>query len=657
MNTSEMESRIKELENEVRKLRDLEEIRRLQKSYGYYLEHWMADEIIDLFSDSPGVTLSLFAGIYIGKESVRRYFVNESPEPNPEFLHTGYWYDATRDSDLHQSADRQWLYRAMGRELCLCVADLLERQGCPVLQPVQTDSQLLGCGRWLSHGSHSHRYLSRFCLRSNPDHDRYCLLVRRYRNHNIQHVRQGTNEQWAPSPSSVSATSSNTQVFSMYNQYLQTLSYSIVDGGSPSAPTATGTELGSAYAPTLTTTATGYWFDATGTVAFTNPLSGSSSSERWQTQTTSVSATSSNTQVVTYYNQYSQTLSYNVNDGGSGYSAPATISGLEFGSSYTPTLTTTATGYWFDAIGSLTFTNPLTGSGSTEQWAENSVSLSLTSSNTNVVQYYNQYKQTLSYSVSGGGSPTAPTLTSTQFGDSYTPTLTGTAMAYWLDSGQSWSVTNPLGGSGSTERWDSSQTVSGTVSLSSPTTVGGSLVFAYYNQYLQTLSYSVIDGGTPTAPTATGTEFGSAYASSLTTTATGYWFDATGSVTFSTSTGTNEQWAPSPSSVSATSSNTQVFSMYNQYKQTLSYTIVDGGSPTAPTATGTSLGSVYAPSLTTTATVYWFDATGVITISTPTNGASESWSPSPASISATVVQHPGREHVQPVPADPLLFHH
>ena len=37
-------------------------------------------------------------------------------------------------------------------------------------------------------------------------------------------------------------------------------------------------------------------------------MTGSGSSERWQTQTTSVSATSSNTELVTYYNQYYLTV-------------------------------------------------------------------------------------------------------------------------------------------------------------------------------------------------------------------------------------------------------------------------------------------------------------------------------------------------------------
>ncbi len=87
MDTSEMELRIKDLEYQVGRFRDLEAIRRLQKAYGYYLEHWMADEIAGLFSDSPDVTLSLFAGIYIGKESIKRYFRGEDPDRNPEFLH------------------------------------------------------------------------------------------------------------------------------------------------------------------------------------------------------------------------------------------------------------------------------------------------------------------------------------------------------------------------------------------------------------------------------------------------------------------------------------------------------------------------------------------------------------------------------------------
>jgi hypothetical protein len=88
MNLEEMESRLKELEKRVETLRDIEDIQRLQKSYGYYLTHWMYEELIDLFSDSPETTLNIMAGIFLGKAGVRRYFssMKESGE-NREFLH------------------------------------------------------------------------------------------------------------------------------------------------------------------------------------------------------------------------------------------------------------------------------------------------------------------------------------------------------------------------------------------------------------------------------------------------------------------------------------------------------------------------------------------------------------------------------------------
>ncbi len=254
----------------------------------------------------------------------------------------------------------------------------------------------------------------------------------------------------------------------------------------------------------------------------------------------------------------------------------------------------------------------------------------------NATVYYQQ-SESVSYSISYGGSDySAPTLDYTSLGSSAaTYPMTTTATTEWLDYGTSWSVTpNPLTGSGANERWDANASISGSASA------GGTISPAYYNQFLHTLSYSVIDGGTPTAPTATGTEFSSAYVPSLTTTATGYWFDATGSITISTPTsGANERWSPSPVSVSATSSGTQIISMYNQYQQILSYSITDGGSGySAPTATGAELGTVYAPNLTMSATGYWFDTSDSITFINPLGGSSsvERWYTSILSISATV---------------------
>jgi hypothetical protein len=100
MNKQSMETRLSSLEDEVRSLKkqdkardkriqtlqDIEDIKRLQCAYGYYLERWMSDEIIDCFSDSPEVSGTFVEGTYKGPEGIRRYFGQGRVMP-PEFLH------------------------------------------------------------------------------------------------------------------------------------------------------------------------------------------------------------------------------------------------------------------------------------------------------------------------------------------------------------------------------------------------------------------------------------------------------------------------------------------------------------------------------------------------------------------------------------------
>jgi hypothetical protein len=68
-------------------LLDIEEIKKLQRIYGSYLEHWLCQEIIDCFADGPEVFVDMYPiGIWKGKEGVVRYFERHK-EYNPEFLH------------------------------------------------------------------------------------------------------------------------------------------------------------------------------------------------------------------------------------------------------------------------------------------------------------------------------------------------------------------------------------------------------------------------------------------------------------------------------------------------------------------------------------------------------------------------------------------
>jgi len=89
----ELEAKVKTLEDKIRTLEDIEAIKKLQRAYGYYLEHWMAEDIIDCFADGPDTELLVAAGHYRGKENIRDFFhhgrkgVEVRKEGNNEFLH------------------------------------------------------------------------------------------------------------------------------------------------------------------------------------------------------------------------------------------------------------------------------------------------------------------------------------------------------------------------------------------------------------------------------------------------------------------------------------------------------------------------------------------------------------------------------------------
>jgi hypothetical protein len=87
MTIEELEARLSFLENQYRISQDIAEIERLQKAYGYYIEHWMSQELIDLFADGLEVALHLVGlGIYKGKDHVSMFFKNDMGK-NPEFIH------------------------------------------------------------------------------------------------------------------------------------------------------------------------------------------------------------------------------------------------------------------------------------------------------------------------------------------------------------------------------------------------------------------------------------------------------------------------------------------------------------------------------------------------------------------------------------------
>ena len=82
MKPEELEAKVKTLSETVSKLEtrvqvqeDIEAINKLQRAYGYYLEHWQEDQILDLWSHRDDVSMQTGrSGQFKGWEQVRNSF-------------------------------------------------------------------------------------------------------------------------------------------------------------------------------------------------------------------------------------------------------------------------------------------------------------------------------------------------------------------------------------------------------------------------------------------------------------------------------------------------------------------------------------------------------------------------------------------------------
>jgi hypothetical protein len=81
-----LRKKVRTQEKQLQVLQDIEDIKRLQCAYGYYLEHWMSEEIIDCFAQNPEVSGTFVEGTYKGPEGIRRYFGRDR-EVSPEMHH------------------------------------------------------------------------------------------------------------------------------------------------------------------------------------------------------------------------------------------------------------------------------------------------------------------------------------------------------------------------------------------------------------------------------------------------------------------------------------------------------------------------------------------------------------------------------------------
>jgi hypothetical protein len=74
MNLKELQRKVESLEGEIKNLKDIEQINKLQRAYGYYMDNLMYDDAADLFTEDSYAEFS--ETVISGKESIRDSFRN-----------------------------------------------------------------------------------------------------------------------------------------------------------------------------------------------------------------------------------------------------------------------------------------------------------------------------------------------------------------------------------------------------------------------------------------------------------------------------------------------------------------------------------------------------------------------------------------------------
>ncbi len=413
-----------------------------------------------------------------------------------------------------------------------------------------------------------------------------------------------------------------------YKQVSEQFAYSISDSSAlPSSAVLTCQQLGaSASCASLSKVGATYWLDFGSSWSATNPVGGAT--ERWSSQSATGTAAAGGQTTIAYYHQYSLSVGYTVVGGGS--PPVPTVTYLLYGGSTSAAVTVTGSSFWMDSGQSFTVAaTSLVGAG--ERWASPITSYPVSRAGSVTITLYHQYGLTLSYAVVGGGTGYAPpTLTYSPFGASASVAFPQSPTLFWSDAGSSWAATNPLPGSGPSERWETIQNAGGaaTSSLTS--------VLSYYHQYPVVFVYSVIGGGTGYgSPSVDFSEFG------VRVSGTQGWADAGSAYSFANplpGSSSTERWysGDSVGSISATSPVNATY--YHQYAFLLGYSVIGGGGYGDPSLNSSYLGTFALQRLSIPQATYWLDSGSKWSVGSLLAGSdsTQRWSTNQASSGAVL---------------------
>ena len=123
--------------------------------------------------------------------------------------------------------------------------------------------------------------------------------------YSVQLASSSTNQRWLTLSATGTVSSPGIISPSYYHQYSIIMAYSVSGGGNPDPPVLTGVQFGLSVSLTPSLQPSTVWLDAASQFSVTNPLVGSSPSERWQTPTQTAGTIMSTTSFsFAYYHQY-----------------------------------------------------------------------------------------------------------------------------------------------------------------------------------------------------------------------------------------------------------------------------------------------------------------------------------------------------------------
>jgi hypothetical protein len=305
-----------------------------------------------------------------------------------------------------------------------------------------------------------------------------------------------------------------------------------------------------------------------------------------------------------YLEQYQ--LNFSLSSSGTVQIRSTTFAGTFGGSPINETITAPGGSFWLDVNSSVSFQPVVHPESGDYRWVVHTAEslTALRPADVSLV-YYEQYPMSVSFTVSGGASPSGPVINGTSNGQVVATQLYPGAPTTWLDTGSSYSVSPLLLGSTSVERWSTASNTTGVAN--GPTNIN----LTYYHQVLVEFSYSVAGGGSIPSPNATLFSFGKQSLIPLGPAQRSIWADfgtvlaLPGSFPGSSP---SERWElGSASSMVLTSPETLSLVYYHQFLVPTAYSVSGGGTPTLPMLSGFELGASFNSSVTTGNSV-WLDA-------------------------------------------------